>query len=384
MENKLEKAEALRNQLRGQTMKLPDLASWFSEWPSDASEHQEELRLFIDKQAESVIDDERKIRGVKKCNFAWFTALWYRETGWTDLQTAALFVLWIFVWDDEIDTGESAYSTDLNLARTYRQQSLDFARWCLDQQESNLPPILAKFPVVSRIYKGFLRFFCLGTADEKPTCSVASMKLFQEWAFTLRTHMDADQLSRLFKEVERYITQCGMEQEERSAGKVPTPDEYMEMRMGTSGVYIACAFHEYFIKSHLPRWLMNSTEMTNLWRLTNILLVLINDILSLKKEIVEGNIISIIPVKFHANGNSGLDQVVEEALNDIRLEMKAFDETASSLNKLTSDGPFNKQTMQFVSYCRRSVTGTLTFTMRSDRYRVNEYIREDGSMHIVL
>lgn len=99
---------------------------------------------------------------------------------------------------------------------------------------------------------------------------------------------------------------------------------------------------------------------------------------------MEGNIISIIPVKFHANGNCDLDQVVEETLNDIKLEMKAFDETASILNKLTSDGPFNKQTMQFVSYCRRSVTGTLTFTMRSDRYRVNEYIREDGSMHIVL
>ncbi|KAH7141325.1 isoprenoid synthase domain-containing protein [Dactylonectria estremocensis] len=381
---KLDEAEALRAQLRGQTIILPDLVSWFSNWPSDESEHREELRLFMDKSTESVISDEKKIRGVKKCDFAWFTALWYREASWTDLQTAALFVLWIFVWDDEIDTGESAVSTDLKVAKTYRQESLEYARWCLAQQDSNVPWPLAKLPFVSRIYLKVRRIFCRSKIDEPPPCSVSSMQLFREWAFTLRTHMNEDQLARLFGQVKRYITHCGHEQEERSVGRVPTPDEYMELRMGTSGVEIACAFHEYFIKSHLPRWLMNSPEMKNLWRLTNILLVILNDVLSVKKEITEGNIISLIPVNFHANGNSDLNRVVEETLKDLEVQMDAFDKTADKLDELTADGPFNKHTMQFVRYCRRSVTGTLTFTMLSDRYRVKEYLREDGTMHIVL
>lgn len=128
----------------------------------------------------------------------------------------------------------------------------------------------------------------------------------------------------------------------------------------------------------------------------------LNDVLSVKKEIVsdtdslhlenwltinqqtEGNIISLIPVNFHASGNSDLEKVVEETLEDLKVQMDAFDRTAAKLDELTKNGPHNEHTMQFVRYCRRSITGTLTFTMLSDRYRVKEYLREDGTMHIVL
>lgn len=44
---------------------------------------------------------------------------------------AAAFLVWVFVWDDDIDLGDTKIATDKCEASNYCQESLAYARWAL-------------------------------------------------------------------------------------------------------------------------------------------------------------------------------------------------------------------------------------------------------------
>lgn len=55
----------------------------------------------------------------------------------------------------------------------------------------------------------------------------------------------SDRIQRVYDEIVRYIHECEVEQADRLAGYLPTLDEYLENRLGTSAVFILCGIFEY-------------------------------------------------------------------------------------------------------------------------------------------
>lgn len=59
----------------------------------------------------------------------------------------------------------------------------------------------------------------------------------------------------------------------------------------------------------LPRWIMTHEKMIDIWREVNLNMSLSNDMVSLRKEIIHGDLDSIVPVLVYNRGFS-----VEEAI----------------------------------------------------------------------
>jgi hypothetical protein len=89
----------------------------------------------------------------------------FAEASWDRIQAAALFLLWIFVWDDEIDHGEGQndISTCSEMANAYCQESLDYIRWTLG--------------------------LC-GNDAKEPMCNIQTMPIFRDVARAMVEKMD--------------------------------------------------------------------------------------------------------------------------------------------------------------------------------------------------
>lgn len=59
------------------------------------------------------------------------------------------------------------------------------------------------------------------------------------------------------------------EQRVQLSQTLPSVDEYKERRMGTSGVAVCLAISEYAYEMELPRAVMESQPMLDLWDETN-------------------------------------------------------------------------------------------------------------------
>ena len=72
--------------------------------------------------------DPPKIAKYKQIDFALFAALWWPRASWSRLVTLTYFTIWIFVWDDEIDTATNHLSMDFDAAEAFREQTIAFVR----------------------------------------------------------------------------------------------------------------------------------------------------------------------------------------------------------------------------------------------------------------
>lgn len=73
--NPQNEAKFLAQQLRGKTLRIPDLTKLFAQWPCAANPHAERLKATVDSMLESITTDERKLRGLKRADFARLVAL---------------------------------------------------------------------------------------------------------------------------------------------------------------------------------------------------------------------------------------------------------------------------------------------------------------------
>jgi hypothetical protein len=63
-----------------------------------------------------------------------------------------------------------------------------------------------------------------------------------------------------------------------------TTQEYLQRRMGSEAVRVCLAISEYAYDILLPAHIMADQDMKSIWDTTNIIIYLMNDILSFKKE----------------------------------------------------------------------------------------------------
>lgn len=67
--------ELVTRQLRGQTLRLPNLLGFYSQWPSHISPHYEELRQTIETKIDEWISDEHVRVKARKIDIPLFCAV---------------------------------------------------------------------------------------------------------------------------------------------------------------------------------------------------------------------------------------------------------------------------------------------------------------------
>ncbi|POS74314.1 hypothetical protein DHEL01_v207289 [Diaporthe helianthi] len=346
---------SLANELRGQRFRV-DMTTSFCDWPSRAmNRHYRRLQSECDRVLELGVPDVSRCKKFKRSDFALFSVLWWPTADWEDLYTAMLFTVALFVWDDTIDTNEHILASDFAKAEVWRKQSLDYFRYQL-----RLSPL-----------------------EKEPYCPDDICLLFKEFAERFCKNFGHEQRRRMYTKLEHFVEHNGLEQAERLAGRVPTYDEYMKIRYAVTGVRMFTLLLEVTQQTKLPAWIMDSAEMEEIVKESNFIIIVVNDILSLKKEIATDCVVNLVPVLYKTG--LSLDQVIPRLIEEMHASRDRLDSAAARLDSITlADTKLNHDVMNFIDGIRIMDTGTLEYSIEAMRYDVRKYLQPDGSLDIVL
>ncbi|KAJ8131819.1 hypothetical protein O1611_g1801 [Lasiodiplodia mahajangana] len=368
----------LLNQLRGSRVRIPNLKGLLNHWPQEVHPKVEELEKHVEETLEWLFphpDDEPRLRRMKASNIGLFAASWWPYASFEALRVVASFSAWLFAWDDgvltrldkstdlcansraEIDSLEfSSLMGDFNSARTFREETMDYIRDHLMRHK----PENSKAASSTRRISGFAPVgaaFC-------------------------RSYND-DQINKFLNEFEFFIKMCEEEHNTQETGRLPTVEEYMQRRMGSSAVRVCLAMSDYAANMVMPESIMSDDSMQTIWHETNVIISAMNDMLSIKKEIAQSQVDSLIPLLFLRYGS--VQAALDEAMNQVSGSVKRFDAAERDILSRFSNAP--KETQEkirmHIKTCKLACTSNLNWSLVSGRYKVQPTWTSNG-MEIVL
>lgn len=86
----------------------------------------------------SLVQDPQKLKKLKGADFSLFTCYWWPMGDLERSSIAAYLVIWLFLWDDEIDESSGSLTNDMDNAQAYRARTSEFVEQCLGLKDHNL------------------------------------------------------------------------------------------------------------------------------------------------------------------------------------------------------------------------------------------------------
>ncbi|KAI2626454.1 terpenoid synthase [Hypoxylon sp. NC1633] len=355
--------DILASQIDGQTYHIPDYWKVFKDWPIAENKHAARLEAFVNELLERVVTNPRKLKALKQADFGRLLTLWYPTSEWSELEMATAYTVWIFLWDDEVDEGETDVANDEEVARVFYKRSLTICHRLLGLETSGDGKEL--------------------DYEEEEQDLGRTMELFAGVGRAMRVKMDGIQRERFFRELENYVVQVGAEQGFRIRGEIPTVARYEQIRMGSVGCGPQLSFTDVMLYMRLPETIMNCEGMKGLWRATIVLCLILNDIYSVQKEIAQNSLFGLIPVMFNKKQN--MTTVTKDVDDYLKQTVKEFEEAAVSLTKeVAGDEKLTKEVEEYIKWCRHSTTAVLQWSLESRRYGMAKCINEDRTLTVVL
>jgi hypothetical protein len=327
---------AIVSALRGQTLRIPNLFNFFRSWPNHqgrVNRHHEFVKPIVDRAVDRMAIIYPLIASRKRDDIAHLACSLYPQACKQQIEALTLYTTWLVCWDDAVDANEGDLAGDFARAERWRRQTMHMVRGELAVDG-----------------------MCIGNADGDPINSV-----FRDFGSRLCETAQRDQRRLLHDEIQFFIESCAAEQELRLANRIPDFESYMKMRIGTVGGRMLCSLVPYATQERLPAAVSSAPEVDHMWTQVSILLSLLNDMLSLKKELRTNCIINAVAAIMKPDMT--LDMVVSELEERMGLAVKEFDDAADKLlNKTESQEELQSLVKRYVDGCRAIVTGTLNFT----------------------
>ncbi|EMR63114.1 putative terpene synthase family protein [Eutypa lata UCREL1] len=339
--------QALAEKLKGQKLTIPDMRPIFAHWPGGQNENYEVVKGVIEKELRSQPLDEDAIRG---WNPALLAATWWPTAASKQYRVLTDLVIWFGVWDDVVEK----LGSDQEAAEHMRSETKAVVR-----QTLLLGPT-ADGPVPNPLMTGF-------GSIAKEVCAV----------------LDEEQRGRLVGHFNKYIDATQLEAEADQGTDIPSLEKYWEVRKLSSGMPILLGFSEYALQVKLPTSLVDSAQYQTLWEVAIVINSIVNDLISFKKEMKQGSILSSVAILYHRLDN--LNAAVEASLGYLKELISEFDRTA----EMVLDGfPVDSREFDVVSRSIDSMrmvnTGNLEWSLQVKRYGVLEGMTEKGQIEFIL
>ncbi|KAI1119885.1 terpenoid synthase [Nemania abortiva] len=350
----------LVNQIRGSRVRISDLKGLLSHWPQEVHPKVQELEQHVEKTLEWILakpDDELRLRKMKASKIGLFTASWWPYASFEALCALATFSAWLFAWDDEIDSFEfSSLTGDLSSAKAFREGTMHYVRDQLTAKNPENPEAVTN----SRLISGF------------SPVGAALCKSYNN-----------GQINKFLEELEFFIKMCEEEHRTQATGRLPTVEEYMQRRMGSSAVRLCLALSDYATGVAMPADIMSDDSMQIIWHETNIIISVMNDMLSIKKEIAQSQVDSLIPLLFLRFGSAqaALDEATHIASSSIKRLESAEKDILSRYSTATEE--IQEQIRMHIKTCKLACTSNLNWSLISGRYKVQSTWTDNG-MDMVL
>ncbi|KAI0851331.1 terpenoid synthase [Daldinia vernicosa] len=337
--------EQLLSSIRGSRVFIPDLQTMISHWPRGS--HPDIERL--DKHVQEIIaslssstNSTARLRKLRATNITSFTAAWWPYASYEALETVARLTIWLFACDDEIDSTEvSTIINDWDIASTFRQRTIDYVQ----QSLSRIPK--------SRQTETNPLITCTGPIGE-----------------ALLKSCNDRQISTYLSEVLLYVNMGGEEQKYQVARRLPTVEEYLGYRSGTSAVRVCFATIEYAWGMTLPQELFEDDDMRQLWYEIGVAIYVTNDILSIKKEVEESQVNSLVPLLSLQLGS--VQAAINRAVDIVYSSVQRFESVEKRILLRYSTMPeVQEDIRKFIDACKYAATANLNWSLTTGRYKVH-------------
>ncbi|KAI9728456.1 MAG: hypothetical protein M1828_003857 [Chrysothrix sp. TS-e1954] len=205
---------------------------------------------------------------------------------------------------------------------------------------------------------------------------------FSEIGNAIRQAYNDDQCRRLVNEICLFTNMSAVEQQAHLTERMPTVREYQDERLGYSGVGVGLALLEYCFAMKLPHAVLEGQDFQIIRKETNTSMSIVNDLLSLKKEVAQGQVRSLLPILYANIGN--IQSAVDAAMVMLKHSIKKFEQAAHNLRiQAKGEAESYRNTELFIKGCMYACTANLQWSMSSGRYALGEK-RPDGSLIVKL
>ncbi|KAG0141706.1 hypothetical protein CROQUDRAFT_110334 [Cronartium quercuum f. sp. fusiforme G11] len=296
-----------------------------------------------------------QLKKLKANDFALCTANWYPTAEWEEYKIITLFFVWLFAWDDLFESLILDSTRGTELANEYLSETIVFVRSCLGVGESlqELPknPIINSFQVISK----------------------AIMKVYTD-----------DQRQTLLEGLEKYFQGVNEEQRIIRSDELPSLDVFWKMRIGASGVEPTLAFNEYALKQHLPSHIMKSDPIKVIWKECTEIIIIVNDLISFRKEKVSGDVLNLITVTHSADGGVEIQEAFNKVFQLLTQSVNKMNTATKEALEIYKGSEVEQEVKNFVELVLMQCAGNLDWSLKTRRYGISPYIKEDGSIEIDL
>ncbi|KAI0186077.1 isoprenoid synthase domain-containing protein [Xylaria flabelliformis] len=276
--------EELVTSIRGTEVVIPDFQSLLSHWPAKVHEEVGRLSEDVQRRLESIFtsaEDKSRIQWLTACNLDLFGASWWPCASFENLVITTALAVWLFAWDDETDSLEfSPLLNDFEKACKFRKDTIRYLEAALSLSPD---PNVLNNASNDRLITNFLP---VGQA--------------------IARSYDDRQLNAFLRELRFFVEMNEEEQQHQMTAALPSVEDYIRRREGTSATRVCLALHEYAIDLRLPAVIMESMEMQAIWHESNMIISTLkvltsnrtrmNDVLSLKKEVDQSQVDTLIPL----------------------------------------------------------------------------------------
>jgi hypothetical protein len=292
----------------------------------------------------------------------------------------------------EIDMSNGRMWSAFDEAQEFRSQTLAYIRYSLhidDNDPGIVNDIILYFKPIGTAIK---EAYSLGMLNQTPfdPCSNTSLghrKIFYD---SLMFFMEGSE----------------GEQRERLQGIIPTLEEYWKNRLGSGAVPTCLALIQYQFESmKLPVVFYDNAVVKDILEHTNMIVIAVNDLCSIKKEIVSiyssyrskvgwmflkrylqknDAIDSLVPILFFQSGS--IDIAVAKVIAFIEEQIETLDRAADQLFKEYDDDDERSKddVRNFVEGCKALARGNMTWAFLTKRYDVQYAKDGSGELEMVL
>ncbi|KAI0593694.1 isoprenoid synthase domain-containing protein [Biscogniauxia sp. FL1348] len=342
----------LAKRLSGQRLVIPDMRPLFSHWPRGVNENYEAMREAVEKRLDPLLTNEKCRKAVNEADPALLAAMWWPTSSFEPYRVMTDLVIWFGLWDDQVEK----FAPGSGDAEEFRASTKDFVRYALGlgaliaQSETTINPLIRSFKSI---------------AEE--VCDA----------------YDEGQREILFHHFEEYIDATKLEGEADESELIPSLEQYWEVRVLTSGMGTLLGFSELALNVKLPSSFVCSQAYNTLWVTTVVINSIVNDLISFKKEMLAGSVLSSVAILYHQTND--LDLAVQMSLDHIRRLIEIFDRTAAEVLSSFEYNVLELDAVQKVIDLMRMInTGNLEWSLQARRYGVARHMTDAGQIDLVL
>jgi len=161
-------------------------------------------------------------------------------------------------------------------------------------------------------------------------------------------------------------------------------EDYVERRLKTVGTEPIISTMQWAYNLSLPASIWNHKETLAMMHEVAVTVFLFNDLVSLKKEVAEGDVESAVPILVWNEGISA-QAAVNRLVKMLETSWEQFKLAEQRLEDVVETQQIKRDLAILVGACKDVLIGHMIYTLRASRYMTGAtFGREDSSFKIVL